>query len=72
MEESVKLEQLVFVEFLEFIGRVASLVFVKNETMNLYDKIYHILQKLFEVIGEEVKEPTWEYVVESESDDELF
>ncbi|CAI2359328.1 unnamed protein product [Moneuplotes crassus] len=57
MEESAKLEQLLFPEFLEFIARLGQQVFEKNETMKLYDKVFKILQKMFLIIEEEAIDP---------------
>ena len=72
MNEAEKLEKLEFVEFLEFIGRIACMIFDKNETMKLYDKIFLTLQKLFEVIPAEAKEPESELNAESESDNDEY
>jgi len=57
MDDSEKLEQLEFVEYLEFIARISELVFKKNETMRLYDKIRYIMQKIFMLIPSPVYEP---------------
>jgi hypothetical protein len=72
MNDHAKLNSIVFVELLEFIGRLAQLVFKKNETMKLFDKIILIMQKMFELIPEEVRMPTMEYEVDSETDDEEY
>jgi hypothetical protein len=46
------------------------MIFNKNETMKLYDKVYLTLQKLFEVIPSSVKELETEFDEESESDND--
>lgn len=72
MNDSSKLNTIVFVEFIEFISRLGQLVFIKNETMKLYDKIYYIMQKMFELIPAPVLSPNMEYQVDSETDDEEY
>jgi hypothetical protein len=67
-----KLYRINFVEFLEFIGRIAQIVFIKNKNMSLYDKILYIMQKLFALIPAKVIEPVTDYNIESESDDEEY
>eukprot|EP00344_Euplotes_crassus_P004081 CAMPEP_0197013498 /NCGR_PEP_ID=MMETSP1380-20130617/66557_1 /TAXON_ID=5936 /ORGANISM="Euplotes crassus, Strain CT5" /LENGTH=78 /DNA_ID=CAMNT_0042437791 /DNA_START=118 /DNA_END=354 /DNA_ORIENTATION=+ len=61
-----------FVEFLEFISRLAQLLFKKNKSMPLFDKIFYILQKMFRLIPAEAIKPETEYFLESESDDEEY
>ena len=72
MNESEKLEQILFVEFLEFIARIAQIVFKRNETMKLYDKIYDILMKMFDLIPAQVNDPLIEDDYEYESDNEEY
>ena len=68
MNENNKLFWLEFVEFCEFLARIAEIVFEKNKTMHLYDKIYYTFKKFFKLIPADVYEAKTEYNVESESD----
>jgi hypothetical protein len=70
--EKNKLTQLEFVEFLEFLARIAQIVFKENMTMKLYDKVFYVFKRFFELIPAEVIEPVTEYDVESESDNEEY
>ncbi|CAI2385868.1 unnamed protein product [Moneuplotes crassus] len=72
MEESEKLDRLEFVEYLEFIARLGQIVFIKNSTMGLYDKIVYIMQKFLAIIPTEVIHPSAEYEIETESDEEEY
>jgi len=72
MNESEKLLKLEFVEFLEFIGRIAQQVFIKQRTMQLFDKILLTLQKMFTIINATVIVPETEYEYDIESDKEEY
>ncbi|CAI2383819.1 unnamed protein product [Moneuplotes crassus] len=72
MEEHKKLERIDFAEFIEFIARIGQIVFIKNKTMSLYDKIVYIMQKFFALIPAEVIYPNTDILVESESDEDEF
>ena len=72
MNESDKYNNLKFVEFLEFIARIAEMVFEKNSQIRLYDKVYFTFQKFFALIPAQVKEPKTDVDVVSESDNDEF
>jgi hypothetical protein len=72
MNDSDKNNTIVFVEFLEFVARLGQIVFIKNKTMMLYDKVIDIMHKMFELIPAEVIIPEYEYHVDSETDDEEY
>jgi len=72
MTDSDSLKRIKFVEFLEFIGRIAETVFSKNNTMKIYDKVYLTLQKMFKLLPAEVIEPQTEFDVDSESDNDEY
>ncbi len=67
-----KYEQMVFVEFIEFIGRLAWLIH-NNPQEALDVKLWRVMQVLFKKIKEKVKAPQVDDTVDSESDyeDEL-
>lgn len=60
-------EQMYFVEFLEFLGRLAYLIW-DSRGENLDTKLWRLLQILFAKIKEKVKEPQVELDIDSESD----
>jgi hypothetical protein len=64
--------QIVFVEFLEMIGRVAELAFHDTDidTEPLPRKIEYVLDALFQIIDFERQEPVIEELDETESDHE--
>ena len=70
MNDSDKHKTITFSEFLEFVARLGQIVFIKNKTMMLYDKIIDIMHKMFELIPAEVIIPEYENHVDSETDDE--
>ena len=72
MNEIDKYKRIKFVEFLEFIARVAEFVFSSQTKMKLYDKVYFTMQKFFSVIPAPVLEPQNEEGSLSESDDEEY
>lgn len=65
-------ERLFFVEFLEFLGRLAFLIY-DNDEETLDVKLWRLLQIIFNTITEKVKEPVLDQEIDSESDyeDEL-
>jgi hypothetical protein len=72
MSESEKYHKLKFVEFLEFVARIAEFVFEKQTKMKLYDKVFFTMQKMFAVIPAPALEPRTEIDIVSESDDEEY
>ena len=65
--------QIKFVEFLEFIGRIAYFKFQDtelHEKMSLAAKIYTVLKSIFVFIGEEPINPEDMNNLESDSDDD--
>lgn len=63
---------MVFVEFLEFIGRIAEMMFSNNRQMSLTDKIKYVLQRIFASIHTSIKEPQIDADLVSESDEEEY
>ena len=63
--------RLEFVEFLEFISRLAHFLYIE-ENSTLLDKTDRVLSGLLALIGESVKYETTKEDILSESDDELY
>ena len=66
--------QIKFVEFLEFIGRIAYMKFkndpVNHKKLNLAAKISSVLKSIFPIIGEEPIDPLDLNQLESDSDND--
>ena len=71
MVEKKKYEEIVFVEFLEFIAWVADYKF-RDREMSLYQKLLIVLEKLFALIKEKVIIKTYEVEIDSESDNDFI
>lgn len=71
MNEKKKYDEIVFVEFLEFIAWVADYKF-RDWQMTLYQKLLTILEKLFALIKEKVIIKSYEVEIDSESDNEFI
>ena len=71
MVEKKKYEEIVFVEFLEFIAWVADYKF-RDREMSLYQKLLILLEKLFALIKEKVIIRTYEVEIDSESDNDFI
>ena len=69
IEQYIRLE---FVEFLEFIARIADLFFEESElkTLELHQKIEHILDEILPIHGERRKKQKWKVEEFSESDED--
>lgn len=57
MSDIEKYSRLEFVEFLEFLGRVAVLLYGQVAELSMNDKIEKVLVELFRLIGEKVRHP---------------
>jgi len=68
LEEVEKYKRMQFVEFLEFIGRMADLAWTENEDEPFETKLWRTLGYILKGIGEQVKSPVIEDLVDSESD----
>jgi hypothetical protein len=61
-----------FVEFLEFIGRVAATLSPLDHKDKLIRKVEFVLQKILAVINERVRQPLNNIEIYSESDSEPY
>jgi len=70
IKDNSKYTKMQFVEFLEFIGRLAHIKFKQNVDMKLEQKIEIVLDNVFAGFGLELKEPNFVVEEHSESDDD--
>ena len=74
-ESSDEYNQIRFVEFLEFLGRLAYFKFKetdKHETYSMDTKLLHLLNAVLPIINEKAINPADNNLLESDSDDDYW
>jgi len=72
MKDMAKYDKLKFVEFLEFIGRVAAQLDSMDDNNRLYPKLEVVMKKVLATINERVRYPEVSNEAISESDSEPY